>query len=45
MDCPLKLRQIQVDNEIVDLKDVKLNGNNNNIHISKDFTVLHIIGE
>ncbi|MCM4169919.1 DUF4968 domain-containing protein [Arenibacter sp. TNZ] len=41
---PFKIKQIQVDNEYVDLKDVKLNGNNNNIHISKDFTVLHIIG-
>ncbi|MCM4151281.1 DUF4968 domain-containing protein [Arenibacter sp. N53] len=40
---PFKIKQIQVDNEIVDLKEVKLNGNNN-IHLSKDFTVLHIIG-
>ena len=41
---PFKIKKIQVDNEFVDLKDVKLNGNNN-IHISKDFTLLHIIGE
>lgn len=40
---PFKIKQILVDNEIVDLKDVRLNGNNN-IHLSKDFTVLHIIG-
>ncbi|MDO6603400.1 alpha-glucosidase [Arenibacter palladensis] len=40
---PFKIKKIQVDNEFVDLKDVKLNGNNN-IHISKDFTLLHIIG-
>ncbi len=40
---PFKIKQILVDNEIVDLKEVKLNGNNN-IHLSKDFTVLHIIG-
>ena len=40
---PFKIKKIQIDNEFVDLKDVKLNGNNN-IHISKDFTLLHIIG-
>jgi alpha-glucosidase len=40
---PFKINKIQVDNEFVDLKDVKLNGNNN-IQISKDFTLLHIIG-
>lgn len=40
---PFKIKKIQVDNEFVDLKDVKLNGNNN-IHVSKDFTLLHIIG-
>jgi len=41
---PFKIKKIKLDNEFVDLKDVKLNGNNN-IHISKDFTLLHIIGE
>lgn len=40
---PFKMEKIEVDNETVDLKDVKLNGSNN-IRISKDFTVLHIIG-
>ena len=45
LGLPFKIKQIQVDNEYVDLKDVQLNGNTNNIHISKDFTVLHIIGE
>lgn len=41
---PFKISKIQIDNEFVDLKDVKLNGNNN-IHVRKDFTLLHIIGE
>ncbi|MCM4168863.1 Oligosaccharide 4-alpha-D-glucosyltransferase [Arenibacter antarcticus] len=40
---PFKIKEVRVDNEIVELKDVKLNGNNN-IHISKEFTVLHLIG-
>ena len=40
---PFKIKKIQIDNEFVDLKDVKLNGSNN-ILISKDFTLLHIIG-
>ncbi|WP_343486736.1 glycoside hydrolase family 31 protein [Allomuricauda sp. d1] len=41
---PFKIKTIEVDNEVVDLKSVKLNGNNS-IQISKDFTELHIIGE
>ncbi len=41
---PFKIAKIQIDNEFVDLMDVKLNGNNN-IHVRKDFTLLHIIGE
>ena len=41
---PFKILKIQIDNEFVDLKDVKLNGNNN-IYVRKDFTLLHIIGE
>ncbi|MCM4165207.1 MULTISPECIES: glycoside hydrolase family 31 protein [unclassified Arenibacter] len=41
---PFKISKIQIDNEFVDLKDVKLNGNNN-IYVRKDFTLLHIIGE
>lgn len=40
---PFKIKEILVDSEMVDLGAVKLNGNNN-IQISKDFTVLHLIG-
>ena len=40
---PFKIKEIHVDNEMVDLREVKLNGNDN-IQISKDFTVLHLIG-
>lgn len=39
---PFKIKEIHVDNEMVDLEAVKLKGNN--IQIGKDFTVLHIIG-
>lgn len=41
---PFKIKEVRVDSELVDLNDVKLK-DNNTIHISKDFTVLHIIGE
>ncbi|GMN08228.1 glycoside hydrolase family 31 protein [Croceitalea sp. MTPC5] len=40
---PFKIKSIEVDNEIVDLKTVKFNGNNC-IEVSKDFTELHIFG-
>jgi alpha-glucosidase len=40
---PFAIKEILVDNEMVDLGEVKFNGNNN-IQIGKDFTVLHIIG-
>lgn len=40
---PFKIGEIEVDNEKVDFKSVKLNGNNS-IQISKDFTELHIMG-
>ena len=41
---PFKIGTIEVDNEIVDLKEVKLNGDNT-VEVSKDFTELHIIGK
>jgi alpha-glucosidase len=41
---PFKIKEIEIDNEIVPLKNVKLNGNNI-IHVTKNFTELHIIGE
>jgi alpha-glucosidase len=41
---PFKIKEVKVDNELVDLKDIALSGKNN-IHISKDFTVLHLLGE
>src|SRR5690554_1861483 len=40
---PFKIKEILVDNEMVDLGAVNFDGNNN-IQIGKDFTVLHIIG-
>lgn len=40
---PFKIKEVLVDNEMVDLNAVQLNGNNN-IRIGKDFTVLHLIG-
>ncbi|SDM80859.1 glycoside hydrolase family 31 protein [Kriegella aquimaris] len=40
---PFKIANVEVDNEKVALKDLKLNGNNT-IEISKDFTELHITG-
>ncbi|WP_339713162.1 glycoside hydrolase family 31 protein [uncultured Kriegella sp.] len=41
---PFKIVNVEVDNEKVALKDLKLNGNNT-IEICKDFTELHITGE
>jgi len=38
------VREVELDNEEVDLKDIKLNGNNS-IEVSKDFTELHIFGK
>ena len=38
---PFKIKTIQIDNEKVDFKTVKLNGNNS-IEVSKDFTSLYI---
>ena len=41
---PFKIKAVEIDNEAVALKSLKLNGNNS-IEISKDFTSLHIMGE
>ncbi|WP_411031781.1 glycoside hydrolase family 31 protein [Spongiimicrobium sp. 3-5] len=41
---PFKIDSIELDNETVTFKDVKLNGNNTLV-IGKDFTELHIIGK
>jgi alpha-glucosidase len=41
---PFKIATIEIDNEVVALKDLKLNGNNT-IEISKDFTALRMIGK
>jgi alpha-glucosidase len=43
MGLPFKIKAIQLDNETIDLKDVKMNGNNT-IHVTKNFTNLHILG-
>ena len=40
---PFKIDKIEIDNEIVKFKDVKLNGDNT-IIVTKDFTELRIIG-
>ncbi|UJH66914.1 glycoside hydrolase family 31 protein [Allomuricauda sp. SCSIO 65647] len=40
---PFKIKTIELDNENVDLKSVKLNGGNS-IEISKNFTELHLTG-
>ncbi|MEM9650160.1 MAG: TIM-barrel domain-containing protein, partial [Bacteroidota bacterium] len=40
---PFKIGVVELDNEQVDPKDIKLNGNNQ-IEISKDFTELHLFG-
>jgi len=44
IDLPFIIKEIELDNEIVPLKDLVLNGNNA-IHVPKEFTVLHIRGK
>jgi alpha-glucosidase len=44
MGLPFKIKAIQLDNETIALKDVKMNGSNT-IHVTKEFTVLHILGK
>ncbi len=44
MGLPFKIKAIELDNETIALKDVKMNGNNT-IHVTKDFTTLHILGK
>jgi len=44
IDLPFKIKEIEIDNEIVPLKEIKLNGHNT-IHVTKEFTELHIIGK
>ncbi|NER08968.1 alpha-glucosidase [Muriicola jejuensis] len=44
MGLPFKIKSIQIDNEAIALKDVKMNGNNT-IHVTKEFSVLHILGK
>ena len=41
---PFKIKKVEVDNEIVDLKAVKFDGNSC-IEVSKDFTEIHIFGD
>lgn len=41
---PFAIGKVELDNEEVDLKDIKLNGNNS-LEVSKDFTELHIFGK
>ncbi|MGB7392902.1 MAG: glycoside hydrolase family 31 protein [Pricia sp.] len=41
---PFKIKKVKVDNEDVDLKDIKLNGENS-IEVSKEFTQLVISGK
>ncbi|MFK5973577.1 MAG: glycoside hydrolase family 31 protein [Flavobacteriaceae bacterium] len=41
---PFKIEGIEIDNEIVRLEDIKLNGDNS-IEVNKNFTELHIIGK
>jgi alpha-glucosidase len=41
---PFKIKEIEIDKEVIALSDVKLNGDNT-IEIAKDFTDLHIIGK
>ncbi|HET8735861.1 MAG TPA: TIM-barrel domain-containing protein, partial [Pricia sp.] len=41
---PFKITRVEVDNGEVDLKDIKLNGNNS-IEVGKDFTQLYISGK
>ncbi|NNJ89194.1 MAG: DUF4968 domain-containing protein [Eudoraea sp.] len=44
MGLPFKIKAIRLDNETIALKDVKMNGDNT-IHVTKDFTTLHILGK
>ncbi len=44
MGLPFKIKSIKLDNEAIALKDVKMNGNNT-IHVTKEFSVLHILGK
>ncbi|MDT0540883.1 glycoside hydrolase family 31 protein [Croceitalea sp. P059] len=41
---PFKIENIEVDNEMVDLKSINFDGGNS-IEVSKDFTELHIFGQ
>ncbi|MEX0361963.1 MAG: TIM-barrel domain-containing protein, partial [Allomuricauda sp.] len=41
---PFQIGVVELDNEQVDPKDIKLNGNNS-IEVSKDFTELHLVGK
>ncbi len=41
---PFTIETVELDNEEVDLNDIKLNGNNS-IEVGKDFTELHIFGK
>ncbi len=41
---PFKIKSIELDNEVVPLKDLRLNGENT-IEISKNFSELHLIGK
>ena len=41
---PFKIASVEVDNEVVSLEDIKLNGNNV-IEVSKEFTQLRVIGK
>ena len=41
---PFKIETIELDNEIISLKEAGLNGNNS-LEISKNFTELHIMGK
>jgi len=44
IDLPFNIKEIEIDNEIVPITELKPNGNNT-IHVTKEFTVLHIIGK
>ncbi|MGB5699214.1 TIM-barrel domain-containing protein, partial [Muriicola sp.] len=44
MGLPFKIKSIELDNEAIDLKDVKMNGANT-IHVTKEFTTLQILGK
>lgn len=41
---PFKIKEIEVDNEVVSFESLKFNGNNA-IEVSKDMTAIHLIGE